>query len=184
MDERDINNILSMKGNPMGNYIVPGLTSWMIGAKSQNGCVRLFESEREQQRDIAPHSHRFDFSCLVLRGEVVNKVWTHSPAGDEFELSRIRYLGRPGLYEKEALERGRFDFTATHYSQGDFYRMEFYEMHSIVFSRGALVLFFEGPTLTDESLMLDPISDGDVIATSDTAPWMFKRTVQIDDHFA
>ncbi len=183
MNEADIGNILRMRENPLRNYIVPGLTSWMIGAAGKKGCVRLFESEREQQRDIAPHTHRFDFSCLVLRGQVTNKLWGHSASGDEFELNRITYLGKPGSYKKEFVERVRFDHTDTVYKAGDFYRMASDEMHSIVFSRGALVLFFEGPEVTDTSFMIDPVSGGEVIPTSDTAPWMFKRDVVVDDHF-
>lgn len=184
MNDQDISNILAMTNRPLRNYIVPGLTSWMVGDGSSLGCVRLFESERDQQRDIAPHSHRFDFTCLVLRGQVVNKLWGHDAFGDEFEMSRITYLGAPGAYKKEAVQRGRFSYAAHTYIAGDFYRMKSDEIHSIVFSRGALVLFFEGPPSTNESFMLDPVSDGEVIATSDTSPWMFKKASQIDDHFA
>lgn len=50
------------------------------------------------------------------------------------------------------------------------------EVHSIHFSRGAQVLFFEGPTVADTSIILEPNVDGETIPTFRVEPWMFKRS--------
>lgn len=65
----------SMQHSPLGNYAgLPGLTSHLI-AKSDHGCVRTFSSPRYTEEHITPHSHRYDFTCLVLRGYVENTTY-------------------------------------------------------------------------------------------------------------
>lgn len=55
------------------NYAgIPGLTSWMIGTSPNGGKIRMFHSYRDHDEFITPHSHRFDFECLVVEGEVEN----------------------------------------------------------------------------------------------------------------
>jgi len=54
------------------------------------------------------------------------------------------------------------------------------EIHSITFSKGAKVLFFEGPQVSDKSVIIEPIINGQTVSTYDVAPWMFKaRKVDI-----
>src|ERR1700741_4501730 len=62
----------TMRTNRLGNYIVPGVASYLIGDKD-HGLVRIFHSERDSRDTVTPHSHRFDFSCLA--GEVKNTIW-------------------------------------------------------------------------------------------------------------
>jgi hypothetical protein len=53
--------------------------------------------------------------------------------------------------------------------------MRYNEIHSIKFSKDAIVLFFEGPTVTDSSFVLEPVVEGEYIPTMTTEPWMFRR---------
>lgn len=169
--------ILSMRHSPIHNYIVPGLTSWLIGNPGPKGVVRLLECTRQQQESIAPHSHRFDFQCHVLRGTVVNRVW-YEPldgTGDQYMRRSQKYLGRPGHYETRDDGVERWVYQDRTFNEGETYQMHADEVHSIVFARGTLVLFLEGPPLTDTSFYLQPWVYGDqAIPTGDVQPWMFR----------
>lgn len=70
----------SMAHSGIHNYVVPGVSSYLIGGTPQGGegCVRLFHCERDQQEAVTPHSHRFNFHCVVLKGQVINRVWRPS----------------------------------------------------------------------------------------------------------
>jgi hypothetical protein len=88
----------AMAHSPVRNYAIPGLTSWLIGQPSPKGTMRLFESSRQHQEAITPHSHRFDFQCWVLEGFVVNRVWTRAhntdtKAADLYAMSTQRCSG-------------------------------------------------------------------------------------------
>lgn len=50
MNAKDFNveMLLAMRHSPRHNYVVPGLTSWLIGQPAPTGTVRLFESHRKQ----------------------------------------------------------------------------------------------------------------------------------------
>ncbi len=174
----DLTFIDKMKHSPVRNYAIPGLTSWLIGAPSKHGCVRLFECSREHHEPITPHSHRFDFECLVLAGSVRNIIWTEVATprcGDLFMESRLVYRGGIGHYETERGTSQLYLGSPYLYKAGDRYSMKADEIHSIYFSRGAKVLFFEGPTIADSSLILEPYVDGEVVPTFKVEPWMFKR---------
>lgn len=168
----------SMKHSPVSNYGIPGLTSWLIGAAGPSGVVRLMECGRKHEEPIIPHSHRFDFHCQVLAGSVTNLLWTRcNPVeGDEYHSSELVYCGQMGKYKTEPSGVARWSINRSHYETGDEYSMKADEVHSIFFSRGAVVLFFEGPTVSDRSIILEPFVDGEVIPTFKVEPWMFKRT--------
>jgi hypothetical protein len=169
----------SMKHSPIQNYGgIPGLTSWLIGAPSEQGLVRLMECSREHQEPIIPHSHRFDFHCVVLAGFVRNIIWEPCVKGDEFQASVLTYSGEPGKYRKTACASQLWAATTRAYAAGDEYGMTADQVHSIFFSRGASVLFFEGPKVSDTSIILEPVVDGEVIPTFKVEPWMFK-TVKV-----
>lgn len=176
-----IDALLKMVHSPIHNYIVPGLTSWLIGAPSPQGTVRLFHMSREQQEGIAPHSHRFDFQCWVLSGRVRNRLWTRDHYArlsdhDTYKCTRMIYLGEPGRYRFEPLDDWTYTYADSTYAAGDCYSMEHDEIHSIHFSRGARVLFLEGPQLTDTSIVLEPVTEhGGHVPTAAVLPWMFLR---------
>jgi len=166
--------IETMLSNQLQNYIVPGLSSFLL----ENGKVRLFKSTREFQEGITPHSHRFPFSCYVLSGSVVNRLWIESAesSGDFFEETYFIYEGDggPGKFRLEKHGRSFYRYRDQRYEAGDWYSMTDDQIHSIKFSRGAMVLFFEGPSESDRSLMIEPVVDGEKIPTFEVADWMFK----------
>lgn len=165
----------SMRNSTLRNYIVPGLDSHLIGGNG-SGLVRMFTSSRENAAEITPHSHRFDFACLVLRGEVINQVWTFDPSADKFVHQNLRYHGTPGEFEVVSTgDPMGMSKKSTRYAAGQWYTMKSHEIHSILFSRDAEVLFFEGPQVTDDSCVLLPWVGGEVCDTMDcNAPWMYQ----------
>lgn len=172
--------IQAMKHSTVDNYVIPGLSSSLIGGEGK-GCVRLFECHRAHEENITPHSHRFDFSCYVIKGRVVNKTWvqvgmnnTFYPA-DEFQITTLNYDGEIGQHTRGKSEIGKFRRDIKTYTAGESYYMTANQIHSISFDKGTQVLFFEGPTLTNESLILEPIVNDFVVETYKNEPWMFLK---------
>lgn len=169
--------VAALKHSPIRNYIVPGLTSWMIsGANDGQGCVRMFESSRHFVDGITPHSHRYDFSCQVLRGAVRNRIWHKDNNGELMTIGEMSYLGEHGKYETRDLGQHGYTWSETEYEEGEWYHMRACDIHSIRFSRGAQVLFFEGPSLETTSIFLEPFDEyAETIRTMRTEPWMFRK---------
>lgn len=168
-----------MYNNTLHNYIVPGLTSHLIGGP-KHGLVRLFESERATMEFITPHSHRFDFTCLVLRGDVANTIFQIGGPYDELwchsEINQV--CGKDGLNDyvhTREEEPTQWHSRTDRYTTGDTYGMKYGEIHSIKFTRGTKVLFFEGPQQTVTSRMIEPWENGAVVPTFRTEPWMFQK---------
>ena len=86
-----------MKSSRVKNYVLAGLDSYLL----TNGNMRLFACSRDTQDQITPHSHRFDFVCIVLEGWVVNRVWKEVPEsiGDFFESSILTYKDEIGSHD-------------------------------------------------------------------------------------
>ena len=171
--------LVHMENNELSNYIVPGLTSYLIGGP-KHGRVRMFSASRETREFITPHSHRFNFTCLVLSGEVRNTIYRPGITGDEkWCLSTIgQVCGENGVIEYHHIrdkEPTPWIAQTTTYVKGNTYRMKHTELHSIQFSRMAEVLFFEGPQLTETSRMIEPWVNDKVVPTFRTEPWMFER---------
>ena len=123
-----------------------------------------------------PHSHRFDFQCLVLEGTVHNRVWFKANSGDPFQETILEHHGTFGDQTRRgAVSTANWSFTQTIYNKGQMYSMKAEQVHSIFFSKGAVVLFFEGPNRSDSSSVLEPVSNGRVIPTFKVEPWMFKK---------
>ena len=175
MQKTIIKNLLKFKRDKISNYVIPGLDSYLILDNGLEGKIRLFESTRMHQEPITPHSHRFDFTCCVLSGNVINRVWTYSHCGDEFIKTTLKYSDI-GEYEKNQEDVTRFGYHDTIYNEGDCYSMDSEEIHSIYFSKGAEILFFEGPQLSDSSIILEPFVDDEIIPTFEVKPWMFKKS--------
>lgn len=175
--KKHIENILAMTGSKVLNYGIAGVDSSLVN----KGLVRVFECSREHQEAVTPHSHKFDFSCLVLEGKVRNRIWEPIPINskyheaDLFTVSKLKYLGEMGKYEKEVLGYDRYTYDDNIYTEGDWYSMTHDQIHSIYFSRNTKVLFFEGETITNETLILDPYVNGKHVPTFDIKPWMFEK---------
>lgn len=173
---RDV--IHTMKHSPRHNYVIPGLTSWLIGragSYDDKGCVRLFTMSREHEEPICPHSHRFDFTCIVLNGAVKNRIWFEDDdAGDDYQLSDVTYEGVMGLHQRTPVVQKRYSYRECQFKKGEQYWMKASQIHSIFFSKGAEVLFFEGAAKgSDISQVLEPVVNGKVIPLFKTEPWMF-----------
>lgn len=174
MNEAISTALNDMIHSPVQNYATPGLTSWLVGG--DRGKVRLFKADRATRHWITPHSHRFNFTCLVLQGEVENILFRQGH-GDAYCIGILRPKGGGlGGYE---LERSA---TCTHWQEevhnyiaGQTYSMRAEEIHSIRFSAGCEVLFLEGPQVLETSKILEPWSNGRIVPTFDIPMWMFER---------
>ena len=168
-----IDQLDQMKDNRLSNYVIAGLDSYLIS----KGRVRYFENTRNHQDSVTPHSHRFDFTCLVLEGQVINRLWDpcNEAQGDFFQESRLQYTGFVGVHHVYPEGRGWWRFRDLRFECGDLYSMTHDQIHSIQFSKGAKVLFFEGPEKADESRILEPVVDGLVIRTYETKDYMFRK---------
>lgn len=168
--------LLSLKHSPIYNYIIPGVTSWLIGEPSKKGLVRLFECSRNHQETVVPHNHKFDFQCLVLGGRVQHRVFEeYAVTGDDRDFYHICKLGGVlGEYQIEPVRTGYFGYIDSVYKEGDWYYLDSQEFHSITFSKNTKVLFFEGPNISENSCILQPHVDG-IVPTFQVRPWMFRR---------
>ena len=172
--------LLSLAHSPIFNYGMPGVSSWLIGTPSKMGCVRLFVSESDHEQVITPHSHRFDFHSIVLHGSVENIMWNQTNKLYEdhvnlYQISKLNYNGDPGKYTQEKCAVSGYKAERKIYNEGDTYSMRSHEIHSIKFSKDALVLFFEGPTLSNVSYILEPIANGECIKTFKVEDYMFLK---------
>jgi hypothetical protein len=165
----------AMKHSPVSNYGgIPGVTSWLIGTPGPKGLVRLMECSRTHEEPIVPHSHRFDFHCIVLSGCVRNVIWTPGDLGDEFQVSTLK-CSDMGKYQQTLGEVSTWERCFEEFEEGTEYSMKADEVHSIFFGRDTAVLFFEGPDVRDTSIILEPFVNGEVVPTFKVEPWMFKK---------
>lgn len=176
-----------MKNSGLSNYIVPGLTSYLVGGKD-HGKVRVFAATRNDMNFITPHSHRFDFTSFVLKGRVRNTLYRECPA--ELESAELwvkssinQVCGLDGIckyiHDREERPTSLYAHT-TEYGPGETYKMDCTEIHSIQFTKGAIVLFFEGPQKKATGTMLEPWINGKVVPTFKTEDWMFQKIIDND----
>lgn len=175
----DIEIVEKMLHGRVDNYVVPGLSSFLVGG-GEFGKVRLFHAKRQSREWITPHSHRFDLVCVVLDGTVTNRIFQPGFFGDEYSAGFLRSHGM-GKYEVNRTGQvAKYMEEERHHEAGSIYSMEASQIHNIEFSEGARVLFLEGPTKTMETVFLEPFIDGKVVPTFEVKPWMFQRGVQSD----
>lgn len=172
----------TMGHNAVLNYATPGLTSRLLGSDDgAKGHVRMFTCDRDTRDWITPHSHRYDFSCLVLSGCVMNMLYRWEAHGDQ-KLTNAYAVGTIykredglGQYEFEpGVKQEWYSESRAQYTAGDWYHMEASQIHSIEFARNTRVIFFEGPEVALESKVLEPWSEGARVPTFETRDWMFK----------
>jgi hypothetical protein len=184
--------VRTMQHSRIQHYALPFLDSYMIGG-GPHGKVRLFESGRNTEEFIIPHSHRFDFTCLVLKGEVWNYVLRTQNWGPDGPRANFYLKSRlipkkelPGEYEKQSVSWGWYEAERSRYTAGDVYSMNATQIHYIEFSRGARVLFFEGPAVENSSVILEPATEeltctGPIrtaVKTFKVEPWMFQHAAE------
>lgn len=182
-------HLKSMYGNRVANYVIPGLDSYLLS----NGTVRVFHSSRNHNERIVPHSHRYDFVCLVLSGTVWNRRFevipdsdvdaevVNDPDTDRYALRRVfpmpvvtKGLGNYSVDEPWEDQHVWAKMVVDVYHPGEMYAMNHDEFHSIVFEKNTTVLFFQGPDVARHSAVLLPLIDGEAIDTFKAEPWMFR----------
>lgn len=179
-----------MRHSSVRNYGVPALTSYLIGGRHHNhGLVRMFEADRTILERITPHSHRFDFAALVVKGRVENVRYVRAQSVKEYTNVKanpywVSFLevGRdndgnpiPGEYTQDEGYGpvSFFEKTAIH-REGEWYTMKHDELHCIHFEKGTQVLMFEGPNVSDRSIILEPFANGVRVPTFKVEDWMFQ----------
>lgn len=181
----DILEVLeSLRSNTIHNYIAPGLDSHLIAR--EGGSIRMFHMTRDQQFYISPHSHRFNFASVVICGWARQHLYRnlstqnvgpqHTGADDRLYAVReyVPDRANPTNYGIKTASYGHFLRTTTVYEAGQWYSMKYDEFHSIEFSKGARVLFIEGPKIKDTSYFLEPVVNGKVVPLFDVPTWMYK----------
>lgn len=175
----DKDMFIKMAHSPVSNYVVPGLTSYLIGNPSEHGCIRMFHSEREHQECLTPHSHRFDLQSWVIQGSVTNIIWTPAndddPNADMFQTTTLEYKGVIGKYEMVRGGIAKWKATARRYLEGNCYSMKAEDVHSIRFSRDAIVVIFESAPVSSSSIIIEPYVDKRLVPTFKVEDWMFRK---------
>lgn len=175
MNNDEMVNILkAMASGTIYNYIAPGLCSHLLGREGSK--VRMFQMTRPQDFHISPHSHRFNFFSIVMRGWARNHLYVPTDSEEEghpYSIQRYTPSGFGLPYKIETLEQAYFRKETTHYPAGSSYGMQFTEYHSIEFSEDAIVLFFEGPMINEFSNFLEPMAHGKIIPLFSIPDWMY-----------
>jgi hypothetical protein len=185
-----INVIHRMRHSSIRNYGVPALTSYAIGGRHHNhGMVRLFEADRTIWERITPHSHRFDFAAFVVKGRVQNIEFIRAQSEKQYNDVRanphwVSFLNIlrdvdgnpiPGKYAQDEGYGPVSFFEKEHnYTEGDWYTVKHDEIHTIHFEKGTQVLMFEGPNVSDRSIILEPFANGIRVPTFKVDDWMFQ----------
>jgi hypothetical protein len=163
--------------NPIKNYIIPGLESRVI-EEFEDGLIRIFIATRSQNQFITPHSHRYNLTCKVMRGGVINKIWvkTDDPSCDTFTMCKAKYGGEPGNYgDVQELSVDRWTSKEDYYGRGKTYYMHKNQVHSIEFIKDTVLLLNEAERDNSvPSVYLEPNIDGQTINTFNVQPWMFE----------
>ena len=164
-----------MRHSPIRNYVVPGVTSWLIGHPHKNGCTRMFTCDRDHFEPVIPHSHRFNMLSVVLKGEVMNLTWNIESSEDLYAKVTQKYWGNPGEYSFEGSDTNRWVPKSAHYAAWESYYIPHKQIHSIFFSKNSEVLVFEDPELSETSSILLPVVDDEIVNTFKIESWMFKK---------
>lgn len=166
-----------IKSDKVSNYVIAGLDSYLLG----KGKVRLFKNSRNHQDSITPHSHRYSVTSIVLQGHVENHIWEacnkhNKQCGDLFQKSVIKPKAEAfSGFTKEEAGRDFYTKVTKIYSAGEVYFMDANTIHSINFSKGAIVLIIEGREVAESSVVLEPVVNGEVIKTLENKDYMFKQ---------
>lgn len=173
--EAPLGVLMGVAHSPVCNYVIPGLTSWLIGEHEDGVTLRMFTASRHPREPIAPHSHRYDFRARVLTGSVEHTLWVPGDNlhGDEFEVLHQSTPKTIGDFDCTRGERGYWKPCTYPYDVNRIYQLLAEEVHSIQFDKGTIVLLEEQPDRTN-SFMLNPVVAGNTLYIGDTQPWMFK----------
>jgi hypothetical protein len=113
----------AMKHSPVKNYGgIPGLTSLVDrhARRTRSGAPHGIDAGTPGADH--PHSHRFDFHCIVLSGTVRNRIWkpaANEASGDIFRISELKYAGDIGRYRVQQGGMARYGFRTDTHIEGD-----------------------------------------------------------------
>ena len=177
-----LTNLLRDMGHSrVKNYIVPDVTSMLVGSDDgSQGRVRIFDSRRDQDMLVTPHSHRFDLWSYVVEGSVENTIYAQARVGETGDMYKKVYQkfgGEIGEFEVSSeMPKQRYNKFVNTYNRGDSYFMEYDQIHTIKFSRDTVLLIIEGKPKSSNNAVLFPVTNDDtVINTLTTEEWMFRR---------
>lgn len=151
MRAKDLIELHQAQGRVWRNYIVPGLDSYLLCGDNGRGFVRLFVMRRLQETVIVPHNHRYDFHCQVLAGDVTHRTYE---LGEVISAPRQDTTHAIMGYNPASPDRTGDVFAYTNvehvtdekHNAGDTYELKYKDFHTVMFAKGAEVLFFEGPS--------------------------------------
>lgn len=158
------------------NYIVPGLKSTLLATLPAGGVLRVFEMTREQESEIVPHNHRYDFQCYVLEGFVQHTVYHISDDEPKHRATHaiVPYSRLTHELDRDVATHVRARAETKMYEAGSTYGLNSAEFHRVRFSYGAKVLFHEGNSLTETSSVLVPYCNGEICDSYVWRDWMMK----------
>ena len=167
----------SVRYNPIDNYILPGLTSYVLGRLGVDGpdheapMVRAFVSSRNTPEFVAPHSHVRDLFCHVIAGSVINTNYheERTARGESWD-TYVQTGDFVSGYKHGFAGKRTFVSVSTVYEAGASYYLLADVIHSIRFSRGAVVLIMEGKKKRQSVTVLQPPG----VQNFEAADWMFK----------
>lgn len=161
------------EGTALENYIIPGLRSTMLAKPEAGGCIRRFDMLRDQEVDVTPHDHRYDFKCLVLAGEVRHRRYHVYPSSkDSADYAALPYNAETHELDTESPRWLAGGFSEEVYKAGAWYGCTHHEFHSIRFSNRCAVLFWESAQRKGASSCLLPYFNGRICNTFTWREWM------------
>jgi hypothetical protein len=172
----ELAGLMAQAHSPIYNYVLPGLTSYLIGDIAEDGIrTRMFVASRDQRIHVTPHNHKYDFTAKVVHGTVHNIAWNRVEGEDAYAV--ISLTGELGRYAR-TLEPNEVCGFAPHssvYTAGASYSMLAPELHSVVFTKGSVIVIKEGPMVQPVTQILLPWVRGKVLDTMHVADWMFSK---------
>ena len=97
-----------------------------------------------------------------------------SSNSDEWMLCSLNYGGSPGEYTQTPGPIGRYAKDIRRYVSGSSYDLSHTQIHSVRFSRGAVVVITETAQRTDTTHILLPVAYGKAVPTFKVESWMYK----------
>lgn len=175
-------DINSLSISTIENYVVPGLYSFLLTEKNEDvGCIRAFMQTLHQEYFVTPHSHRYNHEIIMIKGECQQILYEETSIRSDdysqfYRKSTIEYLNSPGKYRHSlGGHLGQYVRRNKRLEEGQRFRLNSDEIHSIFFNKGAIALIKEGPDIDCMSYILQPIAKDELINTFQVNEWAFRK---------
>lgn len=113
--------------------------------RSHELTVKAYFFDEANDRVVHPHDHRYDFSTEVLKGRLVNEVYTEEPPGVGWAVQKFAFhtpLRGSGRFEWQE-ELGLRWSSATNYVEGSRWVSAYDEIHTLSNVRPGTVLLLQ-----------------------------------------